>query len=184
MIVNISNQAINQIECAGLVLHIFDEKTPPRGAAGAVDWLMNGFLSRLLKKRRIRGKDKEIVLLPSQGRLTASKIIILGLGKPDKFNVKKLRQAWEQTGETVVGININTLAIAVPPQNSKCAYPRGDKLAAAMIGGLLEGISRKGGGSRDFHLVLTNFNDLKTKENKDTFRQKVNSYPGIQSIGF
>ena len=184
MIVQITDQAINQVECEGIVLHVFDEKRPARGGTGAVDWRLNGFLSRLLKESRISGKDKELVLLPSQGRLPAAKILVLGLGKPSQFKPGKLKTAWRQAGKSLANLRLHQLALAIPAQNSKLSYPKGGKLAQAIIGGLLEGIKAGGGKNSDFHLLLTNFDELKTKENKDGFRRQVSSFPGIQPIGF
>jgi len=184
MIVQITDQAINQVACEGIVLHIFDEKRPARGGAGAVDWRLNGFLSRLLKEGHISGKNKEMLLLPSQGRLAAAKILVLGLGKPSRFKTGKLKTIWRQAGEALTNLHLSQLALAIPAQNSKLSYPEGGKLAQAIIGGLLEGIKTGGGKSGDFHLLLTNFDELRTKENKDSFRRQVSSFPGIQPIGF
>ncbi len=184
MIVNISSQPIDQLECKGIILHIFEEKKPPRGATGIIDWLLNGFLSRMLKREQITGKDQEVVLCPSHNRLTAEKILLFGLGNPKNFKVNNLKQTWRKAGETLVKLNLYHLAIAVPPHNHKYQYPKGKDLASAMIGGLLDGIKKGGGKSEDFHLILTNFDELKTKDNKNTFRKEVASLPGIQSIGF
>ena len=184
MIVNISNQPINQLECSGIILHIFEEKKPPRGAAGIVDWILNGFLSRMLKRKQIRGKKHEVILLPSQGRLFAGKILLFGLGKPKTFKINDLKQTWQNAGKALVNLELYHLAIAVPPHNDKLSYPKGKDLASAMIGGLLEGIKNAGGKSEKFHLILTNFDELRTKDNKNTFRKAVASLPGIQSIGF
>ncbi len=125
-----------------------------------------------------------MVLLPSQGHLPTAKILVLGLGKPSQFKTGKLKTAWRQAGKTLTNLRLHQLALAIPAQNSKLSYPKGGKLAQAIIGGLLEGIKAGGGKNGDFHLLLTNFDELKTKENKDGFRRQVSSFPGVQTIGF
>ncbi|MBI5788713.1 MAG: hypothetical protein HZA78_07660 [Candidatus Schekmanbacteria bacterium] len=184
MIVHITDQPINHVPCDGIILHLFAEKRPPRGTAGAVDWLLNGFLSRYLQEERIRGKENEIVLLPTRNRLDAQKILIFGLGRPNAFNVADFKAVWQKAGQTLLNLNLFQLVIAIPILSAKYPHPEGSTLASAMIGGLLEGIKKSGGDTKLFQVYLTDFSELKTKQIKNTFREQIAALPGIQAIGF
>ena len=54
-------------EC--LVLAVFEDDRPLRGAAGLADWRLCGRLSKLLKANRATGKAGETMLLPPGHRL-------------------------------------------------------------------------------------------------------------------
>lgn len=85
-----SQKAIN-IASDILVLGFFDEKTPPKGLAGEMDWLLNNSLSLLIKSGKITGRFGEVVLV-SSGRTRTSKILWVGLGKKENFNHARIFQ--------------------------------------------------------------------------------------------
>ncbi|MHB8482454.1 MAG: M17 family peptidase N-terminal domain-containing protein [Nitrospiria bacterium] len=68
-----------------MVLGFFDEKAPPRGLAGEVDWVLNNTLSLLIKTGKTTGRFGEVVLV-SSGKTKTSKILWVGLGKKEEFN--------------------------------------------------------------------------------------------------
>lgn len=65
-------------EC--LVLAVFEDDRPLRGAAGLADWRLCGRLSRLLKANRATGKAGETLLLPPGHRLPFERVLWFGLG--------------------------------------------------------------------------------------------------------
>ncbi|CAN5752484.1 hypothetical protein BH11MYX3_BH11MYX3_47110 [soil metagenome] len=63
-----------------LVLPVFKDDRPLRGAAGLADWRMCGRLSRLLKSSNVSGEQGESMLLPPGRRLRFGRLLWFGVG--------------------------------------------------------------------------------------------------------
>jgi hypothetical protein len=64
-----------------LVLGVFADERPLRGAAGLCDWRLAGRLSRLLRAERLGGRADEVLMMPpSGGRLPFARLLFFGLG--------------------------------------------------------------------------------------------------------
>lgn len=63
-----------------LVLAVFKDDRPLRGAAGLADWRMCGRLSRLVKDGKASAEKGEALLLPPGRRLKFSRLMWFGLG--------------------------------------------------------------------------------------------------------
>jgi Cytosol aminopeptidase family, N-terminal domain len=74
-----------------LVLPVFRDDRPLRGAAGLVDWRLCGRLSRLLRAGRASGDAGETLLLPASRRLRFSRILWFGLGEAKGYNEARAR---------------------------------------------------------------------------------------------
>jgi len=79
-----------------LVLPVFKDDRPLRGAAGLADWRMCGRLSRLVKSNRASAEQGETILLPPGRRLRFSKILWFGLGDARGYSDERFRKdiAW------------------------------------------------------------------------------------------
>ena len=79
-----------------LVLPVFKDDRPLRGAAGLADWRMCGRLSRLIKAERATGEAGETLLLPPGRRLKFSRILWFGLGDAKGYSDARFKQdiAW------------------------------------------------------------------------------------------
>jgi hypothetical protein len=58
-----------------LVLPVFKDDRPLRGAAGLADWRMCGRLSRLVKANKATGEKGESMMLPPGRRLRFARIL-------------------------------------------------------------------------------------------------------------
>ena len=63
-----------------LVLPVFKDDRPLRGAAGLADWRMCGRLSRLLKDGKANAEQGEAMMLPPGRRLPFARILWFGVG--------------------------------------------------------------------------------------------------------
>jgi hypothetical protein len=81
-------------EC--LVLSVFKDDRPLRGAAGLADWRLCGRLSRLVKSNKASAEAGETMLLPPGRRLRFSKIMWFGLGDAKGYSDERFRNdlAW------------------------------------------------------------------------------------------
>jgi len=79
-----------------LVLPVFKDDRPLRGAAGLADWRMCGRLSRLIKGNRASAEAGEVMLLPPGRRLRFSKLLWFGLGDAKGYSDDRFRKdlAW------------------------------------------------------------------------------------------
>lgn len=77
--------AIERVASDAAVVSLFEGDRPLRGEAGRVDWRLCGALSRLLARGVMTGAVGDAALLPSFGRLRASRVLVLGLGDSTGF---------------------------------------------------------------------------------------------------
>lgn len=80
-----------QTDC--LVVNLFEGVTAPGGASGAVDAAMGGAISRLIAGGDFTGKSGTTCLLYSDEKLAAPRVLIVGLGAADKFDLHAARKA-------------------------------------------------------------------------------------------
>ena len=75
-----------------LVLPVFKDDRPLRGAAGLADWRMCGKLSSLLKANKASADAGETVLLPPGRRLRFGRILWFGLGDAKGYSDDRFRK--------------------------------------------------------------------------------------------
>lgn len=75
-----------------LVLPVFRDDRPLRGAAGLVDWRLCGRLSRLLRAGKASGVAGETLLLPAGRRFRFSRILWFGLGEAKGYSEDRARK--------------------------------------------------------------------------------------------
>lgn len=76
-----------------LVVNLFEGVTSPGGATGAVDRALSGAISELIAQGDLSGKLGETAVLYPRGALAAKRVIVVGLGKPERFGLEQVRQA-------------------------------------------------------------------------------------------
>lgn len=93
MEVRVQQGNITEVEADLIVVNLFEGVTAPGGATGAVDQALGGGISQLIARGDFSGKAQTTALLYSQGRLTAPRVLVVGLGRPELFNIAQIRQA-------------------------------------------------------------------------------------------
>lgn len=76
----ITSDNLDDIDNELALVLAFEDKRPLKGQAGLLDWRLNGYLSQLIQRERFAGHWGEALLMPSQGRVGAKELLILGLG--------------------------------------------------------------------------------------------------------
>ena len=89
-----------------LVLPVFKDDRPLRGAAGLVDWRLCGRLSRLVKSNRATAEAGETMMLPAGRRLRFTRIMWFGLGDAKAYSEDRFRKdlGWILAVVTKAGI--------------------------------------------------------------------------------
>ena len=81
----------SQAEADVVAVNLFEGVTSPSGATGAVDRALDGAISRLIALGDIRGKAGERTLIHTFGKIAAPRVLVAGLGKPEEFDVRAVR---------------------------------------------------------------------------------------------
>jgi Cytosol aminopeptidase family, N-terminal domain len=89
-----------------LVLPVFKDDRPLRGAAGLADWRLCGRLSRLVKASRASADAGETLLLPPGRRLRFRRLLWFGLGDARGYSDDRFRKdlAWILDVVTKAGV--------------------------------------------------------------------------------
>jgi hypothetical protein len=101
-----------------LVLPVFKDDRPLRGAAGLADWRLCGRLSRLVKSSRATAESGESLLFPPGRRLRFSRILWFGLGDARGYTDERFRKDLRWIREVVTGAGVADWALQAPGRAS------------------------------------------------------------------
>lgn len=93
MKITINQGEIQASQADTLVVNLFDGVTVPGGATGAVDRALGGAIQELIASGDLTGKAGEVAVLYPRRTITATRVLVVGLGKRDGFNLEGVRQA-------------------------------------------------------------------------------------------
>lgn len=82
---------IARFPAKAIVVNLFEGVRTPGGATGAVDRALDGTISQLIEEGEVRGKEGELTVLHTLGRLPAPRVLVAGLGKREEFGLNKVR---------------------------------------------------------------------------------------------
>jgi leucyl aminopeptidase len=77
--------AVQEVEADAVVVNLFEGVTTPGGATAAVDRALEGRISRVLAAGDFRGRLGETLVLYTDGRIPAPRVILVGLGPEASF---------------------------------------------------------------------------------------------------
>ena len=101
-----------------LVVSVFKDERPLRGAAGLADWRLCGRLSRLVKSSRATAEAGEALLLPPGRRLRFSRILWFGLGDARGYTDERFRKDLTWIREVVTDAAVADWALQAPGRAS------------------------------------------------------------------
>lgn len=101
-----------------LVLPVFKDDRPLRGAAGLADWRMCGKLSRLVKANKATGEAGETLMLPPGRRLEFSRILWFGLGESKAYSDERFRKDVKWILDVVGKAGVTDWAVQMPGRAS------------------------------------------------------------------
>ena len=140
MDVILSSEAVDVQECDIIVVGFFLDERPLRGASGWIDWRLNGRLSRFIQAKRLTGEWKETILVPSEGRLVAPLILLIGLGRVREYGPLRLRELSAHLIMTLQGIQVPNICLSFPCEgayNIDCG-----KTAEVLVEGIADCLDR------------------------------------------
>ncbi|MEX0750973.1 MAG: leucyl aminopeptidase [Dehalococcoidia bacterium] len=110
MQISVESGDIQSVEAECIVVNLFEGVTAPAGATGAVNDALSGAISELIAAGDVRGKQGEMTLLHSFGKLPAKRVLIAGLGKTGDFNIDKVRELSANVARFLRGKRITRFA--------------------------------------------------------------------------
>ena len=92
---------IAQLESDCIVVNLFEGVSAPSGATGAVDQALGGAISRLIASGDFTGKAESAALLYTDGKIPSPRLLVVGLGKAEKFDLHGVRRASAVASKTL-----------------------------------------------------------------------------------
>jgi len=105
-----------------LVVPVWSDVRPLRGAAGLLDWRLCGRLSQMLREGRFSGTPGEKLLLAT-GRIPWQRVLALGVGESVAFDNDAFRSAIDCAIEALRKLGASSLAIALPGRDIDLVRP-------------------------------------------------------------
>lgn len=93
MEIKIEKAAIQSSTADTLIVNLFEGVTAPGGATGAVDQALDGAITDLIAGGDLKGKAGEVAVLYPRGAIAARRVLVVGLGKSDGFDLEGVRRA-------------------------------------------------------------------------------------------
>lgn len=101
-----------------LVLPVFKDDRPLRGAAGLADWRMCGRLSRLVKANKASAEAGETLMLPPGRRLKFNRVLWFGLGESKGYSDDRFRKDVKWILDVVSKAGVGDWALQMPGRAS------------------------------------------------------------------
>jgi leucyl aminopeptidase len=93
MDIRIEQGSIENFSADTIIVNLFKGVTKPGGATGAVDRALNNAISELIAQGDIDGSANQIRIIYPRAEHPAQRIIIVGLGERDEFDLEAIRTA-------------------------------------------------------------------------------------------
>jgi leucyl aminopeptidase len=111
--IDVSVGAIQEQSSELVVVNLFEGVTEPAGATAAVDQALGGRLGKLVAWGDCRGKLNETaVLYPGEG-FPARRVMLVGLGKREEFDLDKIRQVSATVARKAQSLGVTAYATIV-----------------------------------------------------------------------
>jgi leucyl aminopeptidase len=148
MEVNVVVGGIQEQEGEAIVVNLFEGVTVPDGATGAVDKALDGAIRELIAGGDFSGKAGETAVLYPGSALPARRVILVGLGKREEFDVEDIRRAAAAAAKKARDLRVSHLHTIVHGAGAGGINPQ--RAAEAVALGTL--------------LALYRYDELKTEE--------------------
>src|SRR6266404_3534444 len=92
MQIRLETKPYTSLETEAIVTPVFEGDDPIQGRAAELDQFSGGLLKRLASSGELTGKTLEFTLIHAPTGLKAARLLLVGAGKRDQFNVGTLRK--------------------------------------------------------------------------------------------
>lgn len=116
-----------------LCVFISEDERPLQGLAGYADWRLCGRLSRVLQDGFFLGSREDSLLVPTNGRLSVSRVFALGLGKSARVSAEELDTVLRHAARVLTQARVQSVALEVPGAASLDEAVRAQALKTAFL---------------------------------------------------
>ncbi len=142
MKVKVKKGRIGQVKDQAIILSHFEDQKKLSGPIKAIDDQLSGMISQLLKNKDFVGRLNQTAIIYSQGKLPTPRIILVGLGKREEFDLPrqaglyldKVRQAFGSACRRAKELKIKSFSTVVFPADLEGVDP--GKVSQAMVEGV------------------------------------------------
>jgi len=106
--------AVDALDVEAVCCFLTEDERPLPGAAGFLDWRLNGGLSRVLKAGFFQGAPGEKLLVPSAGQVPAPRVFAYGLGRGSGVTALGFEHALTAAAEMLSRAQVSSVALAFP----------------------------------------------------------------------
>jgi leucyl aminopeptidase len=92
MQITVQQGGIQAVPADAIVVNLFQGVTEPGGATGVVNQALGGAIGELIAGGDLRGKLGQTAVLYPRGAIPARRVIVVGLGEANKFNLEAVRE--------------------------------------------------------------------------------------------
>lgn len=93
MKIHVSGGSIQENPADTLIVNLFEGVEEPGGATGAIDGALDGAIKEMIAQGDLSGRAGEIGVLYPRGAISARRVLVVGLGKAEDFNLEGVRKA-------------------------------------------------------------------------------------------
>ncbi len=108
MKVNVKHGTVEKEPSEITILGLFEGAEKLAGFSTSFDTSLGGIISDILNRRDFKGKQNEIFVFPTYGKIPAKRIMLVGLGRKEKLSLDKIRQASGASGKRVQDTGIKS----------------------------------------------------------------------------
>src|SRR5262249_15735466 len=146
MEVKVSTSGFHEMSADPLIVPIFENESLSDGLPAELNEKTDRLIASLFERREFRGIPNELAYIHHASGLKAHRLVLVGVGKPEKFNENRLRQAAGSAARMLKSKRMQNAAFLL------CVGSDREAAAQAVSEGL--------------HLALFDPDSYKTKEQK------------------
>jgi len=129
MQITLETKPYASLETDALVTPVFEGDDPIQGRAAELDQLTGGLLKKLATGGELTGKTLEFTLIHAPAGLKAARLLLVGAGKKDQFNVATLRKVAGAALRSLKAKSVKNFAFlaggTLPPEDGSQAIVEG-----------------------------------------------------------
>jgi len=139
MKISVKKGELKNSSTKAVVVGHFEDNKKLEGAAATLDKSCDGLINDLIKDEVFQGKLFETGVVNTRGLIKSSRVIIVGLGKREEFNLEKVRGAFSKAARAIRDLNIKDFSASLNLDKTDLPI---DKVAGSAVEGVLLGLYR------------------------------------------
>jgi hypothetical protein len=110
----LTHRRLDQLWCQAVVVFVFEDDSLLAGYLSRLNEKLAGSLTQLIDRHFLTGKRGELLLVASQERIKADKVLFVGLGPTNTFSSETLSSAVKNVSSTLERLKLHEFGIMVP----------------------------------------------------------------------